>query len=209
VAGAVIIAPELLGDLPAELLTASVPIVATGGVKAVTDIGRGVVIDTRNAVRSAAEELLERGARSLALIAGPADNSTSALQVDGFRDAVGDCGPERILHGDYTAESGEETALGLLSGVLDVDGLVVASDVMASGALRAAATCGRSVPASLRIIGFDDSPVAQLTSPALSTVHVPFTEIGAELATLLVEALQDLPPRITTLPTSVIRREST
>ena len=53
------------------------------------------------------------------------------------------------------------------------------SDVLALGALQAAAELGIAVPAELSVVGFDDSPAATLATPTLTSVAQPHEEKGA------------------------------
>ena len=76
---------------------------------------------------------------------------------------------------------------------------------MAIGALRAIREAGLDVPRDLALAGFDDIPVAQYVTPALTSVHVPIHEMGARA----VEAvLADAASQTTTLPTRLVVRES-
>ncbi len=65
------------------------------------------------------------------------------------------------------------------------DGIVAASDVIAMSALGVLAEHGLAVPADVRVIGFDDLPVAQHAIPRLSTVRQDLTRGAA----LMVDAL--------------------
>jgi DNA-binding LacI/PurR family transcriptional regulator len=60
------------------------------------------------------------------------------------------------------------------------------NDVMAMGALAAAREHGRSVPASLSVMGCDDSPLAASPLLRLSSVDVRSEDVGREAAELLV-----------------------
>jgi DNA-binding LacI/PurR family transcriptional regulator len=87
------------------------------------------------------------------------------------------------------------------------------SDVLALGALQAAAELGIGVPAELSLVGFDDSPAATLATPALTTVAQPHEEKGRVAAEWLVDAIergQPLPDdRRMILPTELVVRDST
>ena len=59
---------------------------------------------------------------------------------------------------------------------------------MAAGVLKAAAELGIDIPGSLSVAGFDDSDLASMVSPALTTVHRPLEEM-ARTATRTLLAL--------------------
>jgi LacI family transcriptional regulator len=61
------------------------------------------------------------------------------------------------------------------------------NDMMAMGALQAAADIGRRVPDDISIIGYDDQVVAGYTQPPLTTVVLPNYEMGRKAAELLID----------------------
>jgi DNA-binding LacI/PurR family transcriptional regulator len=88
------------------------------------------------------------------------------------------------------------------------------TDTLAVGALQAAAELGVSVPADLSVVGFDDSPVAEHTTPPLTTVAQPQEEKGRLAAQWLIEDIErgEGPrgrDRQKILPTELLVREST
>ena len=110
-------------------------------------------------------------------------------RLEGWRQAMAAAGLEAdaVEHGDFTEGSGEEAARALLERHPDLDGLVVASDLMASGALRVLAGLGRRVPDDVAVVGFDDLGVAERTTPTLTTVRQPVEEMAALATRLLLE----------------------
>ena len=95
----------------------------------------------------------------------------------------------------------------LLSVAPDVDGVFAASDLMALGAMTAITEAGRSIPGQIAVVGFDDVPLAAQARPALTTVRQPVAELGAALATSLLERIAGAgrgDPVI--LPTETVRR---
>jgi DNA-binding LacI/PurR family transcriptional regulator len=93
----------------------------------------------------------------------------------------------------------------------DVDGLFVASDLMAEGALRAVQDLGRRVPDDVAVVGFDDSSAALDCRPLLTTVRQPVEEMAAEMAELLlahIAAPGRLPRSVIFQPTLVVRESA-
>jgi DNA-binding LacI/PurR family transcriptional regulator len=91
--------------------------------------------------------------------------------------------------------------------------ILAMSDVLAVGALQAAAELDLRVPGDLSVVGFDDSPAASLASPPLTTVAQPHEEKGRLAARWLVEAIEKGSGRHRRrrelLPTTLVVREST
>jgi DNA-binding LacI/PurR family transcriptional regulator len=103
----------------------------------------------------------------------------------------------------------------LLDRVPDLDAVFVASDLMASGALRVLRERGRRVPEDVAVVGFDDmASVAELTDPPLTTVRQEIEEMGRLMVRLLLRSLDQRtkgnyagrPLSSLITPTSLIRR---
>lgn len=108
-------------------------------------------------------------------------------RLTGYKDVMKEAGlPALIEYGDFTADGGEQAALRLLDQHPDLDGLFVASDLMATAALRVLSERGRRVPADVAVVGFDDSVLATTTTPKLTTVRQPVEQLGARLAEILL-----------------------
>ncbi len=80
----------------------------------------------------------------------------------------------------------------LLDRVPDLEAVFVSNYSMALGALQAAASCGRSVPHDLAVVGFDDIPESAYFSPPLTTVRQDLLELGCQAVSLLNQQLQAL-----------------
>lgn len=94
---------------------------------------------------------------------------------------------------------------------MDVPPTVVmcGNDVLAAGALRAAATMGLSVPADVSVTGFDDIELARILTPSLTTVHVPHREMGSKAAAALISLVEGTPSEtLTELQISLCIRDS-
>lgn len=89
-------------------------------------------------------------------------------------------------------------------------GLVCVSDAMAVGALRAAEDRGLVVGRDLSIVGFDDSPVASVLRPRLTSVRQPIEAVAQELVEVLLAEISGAQPRPsrTLLAPRVVSRES-
>lgn len=138
-----------------------------------------VGIDDVAASRDATEHLIAvHGRRRLVHLSGPLNHRSAMDRRDGFVDGcrAHDVEPV-VVEGDYSEESGARAAEGLDLAALD--GLVAANDEMAFGAMTAMAARGARVPADVALIGFDDFGLARVTSPSISTVHVPTAAMAA------------------------------
>jgi LacI family transcriptional regulator len=81
---------------------------------------------------------------------------------------------------------------------------------MAAGTIMAAHEMGLSIPSRLSVAGFDDSYVAQVIWPRLTTVHQPTYEMAHQAADMLFRSLGDeAPPKSIEIPYRMVCREST
>jgi LacI family transcriptional regulator len=175
-----------------------------------------VDVDNSAAARTAVEHLIGLGHRRIGCItnAHPVRAVGEASgRLDGYRAALeahGIAEDDRwIRFGDYDERSGFRAMQSLLREGSRPTAVFVASDEVALGALRAVREAGIRVPHDLSIVGFDDLPMARYVVPALTTVHVPAREIGANAATILTSILEThggAEARI--LPTELIVRDS-
>ncbi|WP_306329884.1 LacI family DNA-binding transcriptional regulator [Streptomyces venezuelae] len=168
--------------------------------------------DNRGGAREAVRHLVGLGRRAVAHISGPDDQTSAIDRLHGYRDVLIDADPTLLCRGDFTEESGARAMAELLDRRPDLDGVFVANDLMASGALLTLRERGRRVPEDVAVVGFDDmASVVGRTSPALTTVHQDIEGMGRLMVKLLMRLLDgagpELPGSVIT-PTSLVRRDS-
>ena len=173
-------------------------------------------VDAENVAgaQQATAHLVRLGHCRIATITGPLDAATGIDRRDGYLAALREAGlptaPELIVEGTFGQESGHAAMRTLLALPERPTAVFVASDSMAAGALAAIREAGLRVPEDIAVVGFDDSPIASLTSPTLTTVRQPIYRLGAEAARLLIDQLQDGPPepQRERLPVEMVIRDS-
>ncbi|MGA5797663.1 LacI family DNA-binding transcriptional regulator [Streptomyces cellulosae] len=139
---------------------------------------------------AATRHLTERGHRRIAIITGPSDMLCSLARLDGYRSAMAMAGLEvdpRLTHfGDFHVQGGFERAMELLEGPDRPTAIFAGSDLQALGVLEAARVKGLRVPEDLSVVGYDDVPLAQWSSPPLTTVHQPLRHMAEEASRMLL-----------------------
>ena len=210
--GVLLVSPHSGDPLLDRLVQAEIPIVACGRVLGYEHAISSVSADDRGGARSAVEHLLAAGCRRIATITGPQDTSGGVDRLNGYTDALAAHGipvdPNRIIHGDWSRESGAAGMRALLGRSGDLDAVFVASDAMAGGTLPVLREAGRGVPGDVRIIGFDDSGLAASLDPPLTTIHHPLERISEEMVRLLTDVIAGRTPLSITVPTTVVVRAS-
>ncbi|MPY53747.1 LacI family DNA-binding transcriptional regulator [Streptomyces acidicola] len=173
--------------------------------------------DNRGGAREAVRYLVSQGRRHIATITGPLNQASAIDRLDGYRDVLLDSPPQLIAEGDFTLQGGAAAMAQLLDRCPDLDAVFIASDLMASGALKLLRERGRSVPEDVAVVGFDDlTPIAEATDPPLTTVHQDIEGMGRLMAQLLFNRTPERPApgdaghplsRVVT-PTRLVVRES-
>src|SRR5581483_8430356 len=68
--------------------------------------------------------------------------------------------------------------------------IVAFDDISAYGVIRALSENGLQVPQDYSVIGFDDIPVAALSTPSLTTIRQPLLEMGEYAADCILQSLK-------------------
>ena len=169
-----------------------------------------VGIDDRAAARAAAEHLLQLGHRSLAVIAFPFGPTRRARHRDparpgrpayrvtrerlaGYLAAAADATPKPAVLDIYEAavnsrDEGQRAARVVLQATPRPTAVLAMSDELAVGVLAAARELDLRVPHDLSVVGWDDSPSARASEPALTTVGQSLHDQGRTCARLLIAA---------------------
>lgn len=164
---------------------------------------------------AATQHLLGLGHRRIAYVGGPVTAGCNRARMHGYRAAMEaeevPVLPGYLRTGRFLYEDGEREGLALLDLPEPPTAVFAASDETAAGVLEAARSHGLRIPAELSVVGFDDTQVAQLVSPQLTTVRQPLPEMGAvALRTALrLAAGEKLESHHVELATQLVIREST
>ncbi|MEF2969132.1 LacI family DNA-binding transcriptional regulator [Paenibacillus sp. M1] len=173
-----------------------------------------IKVDDRQAAYDAAEYLIRRGHRRIAMIGGAeSDRIAGQPRYEGFRQALRDHGiplrEELMQDGGFTFDGGLRAAERLLTAAPDVTAVFAAADEMAIAVISAAAKLGIAVPEQLSVVGYDDLKLAEMSNPPLTTVAQPLREMG-ELASRKLIAMLDsgAPAASEILPHRIIERQT-
>lgn len=182
---------------------------------------RKVIIDDERGGYLATKHLIDKGCKKIAHIRGPLEPLNSKGRFNGYRRALLEHGlafDEQLIRvcQDVNFDEGYNFGLELLNQVDDLDGIFAVTDQVGVGAMKAAQKMGIKVPNELKIIGFSDSQIAQVSHPPLSTIHQPGFEIGQTAARILIDEIEGVGKDIDydlaqeyVLNTSIIERGST
>ncbi|WP_159620563.1 LacI family DNA-binding transcriptional regulator [Ruania rhizosphaerae] len=171
-----------------------------------------VLVDFEPAMRRITEHLAELGHRQITYVAGPEASWADGMRWRGLRLATEHLGIRLRRVGPVAP-----TVAGGQTAVVDWDdhrtsAVVAYNDMVAIGIVRRLTASGVRVPEDVSVVGFDNTPVGELVTPALTTVAAPLRalgETGASNAIALAAGARSRATDPIRLPTRLIVREST
>jgi LacI family transcriptional regulator len=169
-----------------------------------------VKVDDRAASFDAVRHLMARGHRQIGLISGPAsDPIAGGPRIEGWRQALAEAGlahdDQRIGWGDFHFPSGRRAMAELWAKFPQMTAVFATSDEMAMGVLSFCHEQRIAVPGRLSVLGYDDTQIAEMGNPPLSSVHQPIYEMGRAAAQLL---FQKGSPKSRIFPHHIVDRAS-
>ncbi|WP_078410214.1 LacI family DNA-binding transcriptional regulator [Priestia abyssalis] len=185
------------------------------------DVYDAVISDLEKATYKVMNYLFELGHANIGYMGGKTGikglNGKECAEMDDVRKSAyqkvmqekGLYQPENVLIGEWGPNGGYQ----LMKEAIEKDclptAMVIASDPMAIGALRALHEANIKVPEDISIVSFDDIEAAPFLNPPLSTVKVHTDEMGKTAAKLLYDRLngRSIPVKAV-LATDLILRES-
>ncbi|HEX6687025.1 MAG TPA: LacI family DNA-binding transcriptional regulator [Candidatus Limnocylindrales bacterium] len=212
--GVILVTSELASPVYTELrrLNVGVVVVDPAGVPSM-DMPTIGVTNWTGGLR-ATEYLISLGHRRIGFIGGPMQLLCSRARLDGYRAACEAAGiavcDELIRQGNFYHESGFTGGNALLALDKPPTAIFASSDQMALGVYEAVRQRGLRVPGDVSVVGFDDLPEVRWSSPPLTTVRQPLTEMGALAARTVLRLAQGEKiesPRVE-LATELIVRDS-
>lgn len=209
--GALFALPHEGETLLNRVVRSSLPVVVQGQPLGYEQELSWVAIDDEAAAFEAVSYyLLGQGRSRIGTITGPLNTSSGRRRLEGYQRAVGMGSPQSlVVPGDWSPASGRRGAQQLLERHPQMDGLFVASDLMALEAMAVLKESGRRIPEDVAVVGFDDSTAAVRADPPLTTIHQPFEQSAAEAVRILNELIAGLrSPQHVLMPTRLVRRSS-
>lgn len=178
------------------------------------ELGPRTITDDVAAARAMTDYLVSLGHRQIGMIKGDATHPSSEARSLGFNLALAaahlPARPDHVVSGMFTFDSGVEAARALLDRPDRPTAIFAQNDDMAAGAIMAAHDLGLAVPGDVSIAGFDDSAIARIVWPRITTIHQPVFDM-ARAATDMLLAMLDKQPyeAVRDHPFTLVTRQST
>jgi LacI family transcriptional regulator len=213
-ADGLIVSPlRITDDVIAEIQQVRVPVVVIGTLPKTVAIDN-VQTNSARGVRHAVAHLVAGGRTSIAFVNGPEDTVPGTARARGYRRAMATAGlrideHQTICASDFTHDAGDKATATLLQHY-QPDALICANDLLAIGAMRALRSAGVHIPQDVAVVGIDDTELAELATPALTSVSLGSEERGRIAASMLLDRLRDRarPPQRAFVPPKLIVRAS-
>jgi LacI family transcriptional regulator len=189
VVGVILVPADPADPTITRLLDLKIPIVAFDRV-ADDERADAVFADNAQAARLATEHLLNLGRRNVGFIAGRSEIQTGAERLRGYREAVETRGLDIIVgEGAFRLEPSRKATRQMVQEHPELDGIVVANNLMAIGTLQALREAGRRIPDDVAVVGIDDPPWAGLVHPPMTTLAQPTQQMANSAFDLLIDRI--------------------
>jgi LacI family transcriptional regulator, galactose operon repressor len=209
--GLIIVPIRITDDLLRALARTAAPIAV------VTSLPDGAPVDNVRTesglgVSTIIEHMLGTGRKDFAMLNGPADTVPGAERKRGFEAAVDAAGLQPLAleeADDFTYAAGLVAARRLLARCKP-DAIVCGNDLLAFAVIRALREQGLDVPGDVAVAGIDDTDLAEMHLPSLTSVSLESGPRGQVAARMLLDRIAnpDLPPRREKLLPRLVVRES-
>lgn len=222
-ADGIIISPIRVNDrLRRAIMNSPIPVVVIGslGADAPVDV---VHVDSAKGIGTAVAHVIALGRRNLVFLNGPLDTNPGSSRERGFYRAVRAAGLDsdrcrQVLAEDFTVAAARTAAADLFVGwrhrrpIDRPDAVIAANDLIAIGAMNAAADADLRIPEDVMVTGVDDTEIAAAYNPSLTSVSLGAAERGRLAADLLLRRFEEPhrpPHHLSVEPRLVIRRSTT
>jgi LacI family transcriptional regulator len=226
VEGLVVVANWLFSDIEplSRIANNIIPTVVVGRDLTQNSI-QSVVVNNEEGGYAAMQHLYGLGHRGIAVLRGPKEMSDSTRRWEGIQRFASEVGLQvaprltaqlpSAMDPDSSFDGGLRLTNEFMETGLTFTAILAFDDNAALGAIRALWKAGRRVPDDCSVIGFDDTPLASICTPGITTIRQPMMDMGKLATRLVLEAMASPKdhPAVTSLlhmmPPELIVRDST
>ncbi|WP_026801199.1 LacI family DNA-binding transcriptional regulator [Pontibacillus halophilus] len=172
-----------------------------------------VYSDGREGGGLAAKTLIDKGAKRITLVKGPAHIRPAQDRFKGAMDVLSEADVDFAVLAttSYSFEEAKGFAEELFIKYPNTDGVIASNDIVGIAVIHQALKLGKVIPDDVQIIGYDDIPQCSLSYPTLSTIRQPAYEMGRQAARLLLSIIKGESEceRTMQMPVEFIERNTT
>ncbi|WP_261132489.1 LacI family DNA-binding transcriptional regulator [Bacillus sp. Marseille-Q3570] len=170
--------------------------------------------DNFRAAKEMTEHHIEKGHERIGFVGGSLNLVVTTDRLLGYEKALQNAKiPYRedyVIHADFALEDGQKAVSELMSLEVPPTALVVTDDLMALGVLRMLDDMGMNVPEDVSVSSFNNAMIAELSTPALTSVDINIYELGYQAVDALLQSLvkPDTPAKKVKIKHEIIIRQS-
>lgn len=191
--GVILMEPEIDGDELSQI-SKDYPIVQCCEYIEEADVSH-ISIDNVAAGYTAVNHLINLGHKKIGMISSYNRLLSAKQREEGYKKALSEAGlkfqPEFIKYGSYGYRGGLRTAKEMLRLEDPPTAIFAISDITAIGAIRGIKEEGLRVPEDIGVIGFDNTSIASMYDPRLTTISQPRYDLGRISMEVLLSIISD------------------
>ncbi|TYP53337.1 LacI family DNA-binding transcriptional regulator [Thermosediminibacter litoriperuensis] len=178
-----------------NLIKSNTPLVLMG-----RDIDRAdmpvdvVVSDNVRGGYIATKHLIDLGHKNIACLLGPPQIKVNLEREKGYLKALEETNlkvrPELVAFGEFKVEFGFRKAIEILNSVHKPTAFFAANDLTAIGVIKAARYMGLEVPRDISVVGYDNTMLAEMVDPPLTTINQQMRKMGYMATELLIKRIK-------------------
>jgi LacI family transcriptional regulator len=155
-----------------------------------------VKTDDRHGSYLATKHLIEKGHQAIAFVSGAIDKEgVNKVRFSGYKKALEEIGIDPpaswVISGNVGFEQGESAAELILSQAPEITAVHATADIIALGLVKGFSRLGLRVPEDISIVGFDDTYLASLCVPSLSTINQNIALKGKTAVETLLDVIEN------------------
>lgn len=211
--GIVFMSDVISSELLYEMQRSPTPIVLAGSIDESAAIA-SVNIDYYGAAYEVVKKFIDNGHKKIAFVSGPfTSRINKAYKLKAYREALTDAGIEfdenLVVECNNTYDEGIEAAKTLAA--FEPTAYFVSNDEMSIGVLHGLGELGKTIPEDAEVISYENSKLARMARPTLTSVAFPLYDIGAVSMRLLTKYMNDeeIEEKQVILPYRIEERQST
>lgn len=178
-----------------ELSKNSIPFVSIGEPVNINESITWVDINNRKAAMQAVNQLVENGNRKISFIGLDENKLFSRRRFEGYKESLESNGVEYINDLVFKCSSTKKDGYRITKKLIENDNLpdaiICADSLISVGVLQALNERGISTPENIEIIGFENTQIAELMYPELTTIDVNVFDLGVKAGKMLFELIDD------------------
>lgn len=161
----------------------------------------------------AAMKLIEKGCKDIAILYSYDTDYNHKMRYNGYKKALAEHNlTEHPINADYvSAGVATERIKDYINAGNKTDGLVCTTDILAIGAIVGLEELGLSVPGQIKVTGYDDSMLASLYNPTITSIHQSLSDMAKKSVDMLLYMIDEEAKvnELHILPVRLIERATT